>query len=343
MRPDGPVLEEECQPLQLDPPLAPIEIPAEDEEKAVHPTRQIEDAPPTLADALNTLRISARDLVGRGGITAADVCVLLLDWMHTNKGTGNSSNHIWGLCRLLLPEKALPSYQMIKKLLKDVQKGYCKRIDSCPNDCVLFCDLHHLPEPYQHSHRTRCPKCNAQRTLVDPKDGLTRPAKTVFFFPVAPFIQGLYARPDLVPFLYNDTEDGRPRGHVTRSRGWKAKVTDNPHMSDDHRNLGLVGGTDGVPFFNDQRRSGWPYVLRVANLPDKLSMHMSNVHLHMLSASEHWAVDEEAGMLRRVVRGPKTLQAHLAVIVDDLRQAYLRGVRCIDASIERGIVGNAYT
>jgi len=344
VRPDLPLLEEEEQPLQLDPPLAPIESPADVEEKRAHPSeQQKDDPPPNLRDALEALKVSAKDTVGAAGITAADVCILLLDWMHTNKETANSASYMWGLCKLLLPEGALPSFGVIKKLLADVESGYCKRIDACPNDCVLFCDLHHLPEPYKNSHRTRCPVCNAQRVLVDPKDGASRPAKSVFFFPIGPFIQSLYARPDLVPFLYNDTEDGRPRGHVTRSRGWKAKITDNPHMSDDHRNLGLVGGTDGVPFFNDQRRSGWPYVLRVANLPDKLSMHMSNVHLHLLSASEHWAVDGDAGVLRRIVRGPKTLQAHLAVIVDDLRQVYLRGVRCTDASIGRGMPGGAHT
>ena len=337
VRPDAPVMAVEDQPLELEPALAPIE-PGSGYEASLSPAPE-EDAPPTLGDALKALNIRGRDGVGGGEITAVDVCILLLDWMHTNKETGNSAHHIWGLCRLLVPEGALPSFDVVKKLLTDVESGYCTRIDSCPNDCVLFCDLHHLPEPYQHSHRTRCPKCNAQRVLVDPKDGCSRPAKTVFFFPIAPFIQGLFARPDLVPFLYNDTEDGRPRGHVTRSRGWKAKICDNPHMSADHRNLGLVGGTDGVPFFNDQRRSGWPYVLRVANLPDKLSMHMSNVHLHLLSASEHWQVDHEAGLLRRIMRGPKSLQAHLSVIVNDLRAAYVPGVRCLDASIPRGVAG----
>ena len=342
VKPDAPVLEEADQPLELDPPLAPMEMEGDREVASLPPpAREVreDDHPPELAEALKDLNVRSSNAVGGSGITAMDVSILLLDWMHTNKQTGNSAHHIWGLCRLLVPEGALPSFDVVKKLLSDVESGYCKRIDSCPNDCVLFCDLHHLPEPYRNSHRTRCPKCNAKRVLVDPQDGRSRPAKTVFFFPVAPFIKGLFARPDLVPFLYNDTEDGRPRGHVTRSRGWKTKIRDNPHMSEDHRNLGLVGGTDGVPFFGDQRRSGWPYVLRVANLPDRLSMHMSNVHLHLLSASEHWELQSKAGLLKRIVRGPKTLKAHLSVIVDDLRAAYLRGVRCHDASIPRGVAG----
>jgi hypothetical protein len=155
-----------------------------------------------------------------------------------------------------------------------------------------------------------------------------RAAKVVFFFPVAPFIKGLFARADLVPYLYHDHagEAALSEGHVARSRGFNMKINNNPHMNRDHRNLGLVGTTDGVPFFDDQRRGGWPFILRVGNLPDALSTHMTNVHLHLLSANEFWEVDADAGVLRRRVRAPKTLLPHLHVIVDDLILAYKKGI-----------------
>lgn len=172
----------------------------------------------------------------------------------------------------------------------------------------------------------RCPVCSTGRYVVDPTDNMLRPAKVIFFFPVAPFIRSLFSRPDMVPHLYTDV-DGRPEGHVTRSRGFQQKVRDNPHMNDDHRNLGLVGTTDGVPFFNDQRRGAWPFILRCANLPDTLSLHMSNCHLHLLSANEYWEVDTKAGVLRRRVRAPKSLHPHLVLVVDDLLHAYHKGSR----------------
>ena len=54
---------------------------------------------------------------------------------------------------------------------------YVKRIEMCPNDCIAYWDSKNLPEPYRHSHRTKCPVCNEPRTLVDPTDGTRRAAK----------------------------------------------------------------------------------------------------------------------------------------------------------------------
>ena len=216
---------------------------------------------------------------------------------------------------------SLPTFAAVKGMLKDAEAKYVRRIDLCPNDCIAYWNSKHLPEPYLHEHRTKCPVCNTPRFVVDPVDGALRAAKRMFHFPVAAYVRSLYARPDLVPYLYNDA-GGHPEGHVSRSRGFQQKVRENPDMQDDHRNLGLIGATDGVPFFDDQKRGAWPFVLRCANLPDTLSMHMSNCHLHLLSANEFWELDESAGVLRRRVRAPKSLMPHMAVVVDDLLGAY---------------------
>ena len=56
---------------------------------------------------------------------------------------------------------------------------------------------------------------------------------------------------------------------------------------------------------------------------------MANCHLHLLSPSEHWELDEDAGVLRRLIRAPQSLKPHLSLIVDDLLGAYKRGkARC---------------
>ena len=198
----------------------------------------------------------------------------------------------------------------------------------CVNDCIVFWDSSHLPASceYRHYHRTRCPVCGEPRYVTDPVDGTFKPRRVIFFFPIAPFVRSLFKRADLVRYLYWGREDSRPRGHASRSRGFQQKVEQNPIMNGDQRNLGLVGTTDGVPFFNDQKRGGWPFVQRVVNLPDKLSMHFANVHLHMLAPSEFWELDEDAGVLRRRVRAPASLQPHMHVIVDDLLRAYHEGI-----------------
>ena len=103
-------------------------------------------------------------------------------------------------------------------------------------------------------------------------------------------------------------------------------MLDDPVMAADPRNIGLVATTDGVPFFDDQKRGAWPFVLRCANLPDTLSHHMSNTHLHMLSPNEFWELDPLTATIRRTVRAPKSLHPHLSIIVDDLLGAYQKGM-----------------
>lgn len=172
-----------------------------------------------------------------------------------------------------------------------------------------------------------CPVCGLDRHVVDPRDGKTRARKYFFFFPLSNFVRSLYGREDLVPFLHQDNDSPPPpESSIRRSRGWKEKVTDNDHISGDKRNLALIGTTDGVPLFDDQHRGAWPFIQRVANLPDSLSMNVHNIHLHALSANEYWEEDKDARILRRRIRGPKSLQPYLTVIADDFQDAYWNGI-----------------
>lgn len=241
---------------------------------------------------------------------------------------------VWHMLTACLPaEAALPSFYRIKSLLRRHEGACLTRIEVCPNDCIAYWNSEMLPPELavRHAHRTKCPVCSAQRWVTDPATGKTIPAKVVFFFPVAQYIRALFARPELVPLLWWDCGE-YPEGHTVRSRGWKRKVVDNPVMNRDHRSIGLVGTTDGVPFFDDQRRGAWPFFLRCANLPDGPSTEMANVHMSMLSANEYYEIDPSAKVLRRRIRAPKSLKAHMSIIVDDLLGAYKKGVCVEDAS-----------
>lgn len=231
----------------------------------------------------------------------------------------------WVRQKLFLPPDVdLPSFPWIKRLLTKHRETYVQCIEICRNDCVAYWDSKHLPVPYRHSHRTKCPKCDEPRWLVDPADGKERPSKVIYHFPVGPYMRDLYSRGDLVPHLYQDA-GGETEGELKRSRGYKKKVLDNPNINADRRHLALIGTTDGVPFFDDQKRGAWPFLLKCANLPEGLCNSVANCHLTMLSGNEYYELDPVSNTLRRCIRGPKTLMPHLSIIVDDLLHAYHKG------------------
>ena len=57
------------------------------------------------------------------------------------------------------------------------------------------------------------------------------------------------------------------------------------------------------------------------------------MHLALLSPNEFYEIDAESGVLRRRVRGPKSLRPHLVVLADDLLGAYTKGVTVCDATV----------
>ena len=275
--------------------------------------------------------LTGEDGAGDGGegLSGGSLTLLLLDWMSSGKVSDAAAHTVWDIVKALVPDGTdMRTFRSVKNILSRVEPRFVQRIEVCRNDCVAFWDSTSLPVPVKHSHRTSCPVCGARRYLTDPNDGAQRAAKAFYFFPLAPYVRGLFARADLVNFLYTDRYDPtEPPGSVRKSRGWKAKMVDNETMSTDHRNLALVETCDGVPFFREKKasRGCWPFTIRCANLPDGLSMHMANCHLHLLVASEYYDLDSAAGVLRRVVREPQSLVPYTTVIADDLRRCFYQG------------------
>ena len=123
----------------------------------------------------------------------------------------------------------------------------------------------------------------------------------MYHLPVHHYVADLFQQPDLVPYLQNNIGEF-PEGHVRKSRGWRAKVTDNPKMNGDGRNQAFIFSTDGIPYFRDSgSRSGWPLVLRSANLPDGLWNELSYTHMVAFLASDYWD-KHPSGELHRVLK-----------------------------------------
>ena len=275
--------------------------------------------------------------IGRGGLTGAQLALLMMDWMTSHKVTDRAASSMWSILGACMAEgQDVPSFPAMKALFRRMKSSFVKRIEICPNDCIAYYNTTNLTGDLatRHAHRTKCPKCDTPRYVKDPKTNRDLPAKVIFHFPVASYIRALYKRAELVPHLWHDCGE-HPKGHVAKSRGYRTKVTDNPIMNQDHRNIALVGTTDGVPFFDDQIRGAWPFFFRCANLPDALSTLPANIHLGMIAANEYYVMDEESGSLRRRVRNPKSLIPHLTVLVDDLLEAYNDGVTATDYSLPK--------
>jgi hypothetical protein len=63
-------------------------------------------------------------------------------------------------------------------------------------------------------------------------------------------------------------------------------------MSSDARHQAIIGASDGIPIFKDKNsRSGWPFVIRNANLPEGLWMDEQHTHMVAYVASDYLTWD----------------------------------------------------
>ena len=171
---------------------------------------------------------------GRAQFSKENLVLLFLDWMSTHKATDEASAAVWGLLVAMAPaECVLPRFGQVKYMLKRRKNAMVRRIDICQNDCIAYYDTKHMPVmgggASSHWHRTKCPVCGMPRYIDDPVTGLQQSVKVMYHFPVAGFIRSLFQRADLVPHLFWDSGE-HPPSHLTRSRGFKKKVVDNPKM-----------------------------------------------------------------------------------------------------------------
>ena len=226
-------------------------------------------------------------------IQTGELIMLQLDWMCMHKATQTATQHMWSILKLCFPEKdnhRTTTYAKIMAFVKKHRLETMEKVEMCPCGATIYRDSSNalLQKLYPHcgAHRTRCQKCGKSRYTKSKK-----PWKHYYYFPVRYWLQDLFMRPDLVEYLRTDVDTRTfPSGSIQRSRGYKRKVLDN---FDDPRHIGLVGCSDGIPFFKDkQSKSVWPFVLR-AVLPPSLWNEPSLCHLTLLMPSEHLVVGED--------------------------------------------------
>jgi hypothetical protein len=235
------------------------------------------------------------DEIVPGGVTKGEILILMFDWMASNKEKDKSAEDVWNMMKAMLPPEApLATFNELRAVLLNHMNKTVTKVHYCPNCCITA--YHDCVSPdlhwHQHSGLDKCPRpeCGGNRYIENEKGELV-PRAVFYYLPLGNFVRDLFNQADLVPFLLQDM-DKHTHGSVQRSRGWKAKVTDNPKMNKDTRNLSFILSTDGVPYFKYRGcRSGWPFVLRVANLPDGLWNEMSYVHMCAFMASDYLVKD----------------------------------------------------
>lgn len=184
----------------------------------------------------------ARPRVGPSALSAEELVVFLLDWMHGHKITDAAGKDIWKLFKAILPSDVdMGTFSRVKNFMRKFEYKAVRRIDICVNNCVVFWNSKNLPRSFRslHAHRTRCPVCGEPRYVTDPATKKDTARKVVYHFPLAAYIRGLFSRKDLAQHL-SHTHGYRPDSHIVLSRGFKEKVLDNPNMQGDARNIGTL-------------------------------------------------------------------------------------------------------
>jgi hypothetical protein len=119
------------------------------------------------------------------------------------------------------------------------------------------------------------------------------------------WLADLYRRPDLVPYMRNDTHpSSTPKGSLHRSEGYRTKVFCNDVInSDPHgRHAPLVLCADGTPLFKDKNAMSAIFgVLSHAGLPESLAKEPGLTHLSVIIPSFEWTVDDN-GAFKKVFK-----------------------------------------
>jgi hypothetical protein len=114
-----------------------------DEEEMVHFTsflKGLYDEEAEMGDAVPR--------VGVAGLSAADIVVYFLDWMHVNKMTDAAAEQMWSFVQGITPtEFTLPRFSKIKRASKHSAESGCRKIDLCPNDCIAYFDSVNITGP----------------------------------------------------------------------------------------------------------------------------------------------------------------------------------------------------
>ncbi|XP_021775717.1 uncharacterized protein LOC110739569 [Chenopodium quinoa] len=237
---------------------------------------------------------------------------------------GWSNSSFDGLMKLqcaAFPFAKLPtSFHHAKKMVKNLGLNY-KRINACPNDCMLYWK--------ERANDKSCHVCKASRWKLNekqkeegalPNEGV--PAKVLRYFPLKPRLQRLFMcskTAELMTWHETDRKKDDKLRHPADGQAWKDFDVAHPQFASDFQNVRLGLTTDGFNPFRTMSVSYsiWPVVLSIYNLPP-------------------WLYNKsEYNIMSLIIPGPSNLgydiDVYLQPLIEELKELWEVGVDTYDA------------
>ncbi|XP_074555671.1 uncharacterized protein LOC141811546 [Curcuma longa] len=207
-----------------------------------------------------------------------------------------------------------------KKTIKKLGLNY-KKIDACPNDCMLYWG----PD----KSLNQCKRCGTSRwknSSIEHRLAITKrkkqPAKFLRYFPLIPRLQRLFmsskTSDDMKWHAVDSNKDGLLR-HPRDAEAWKRFDSKFFEFSSDARNVRLALASDGFnPFGNmSTNYSIWPVILIPYNTPPWTCMKQTNFILSMIIPGKKMPGND--------------IDIYLQPLIDELKVLW-DGVETFDAS-----------
>ncbi|XP_058784764.1 uncharacterized protein LOC131659614 [Vicia villosa] len=219
------------------------------------------------------------------------------------------------------------SFYKTKAMISGLGLDY-KKIDACPNDCMLFWK--------EHEKDISCTICEASRWKQNaategceseqPKNDCRVPAKVLRHFPLIPRLQRLFMCSKTAESMrWHEEErskDGKLR-HPADGKAWNDFDELHPDFSSESRNVRLGLTSDGFNPFRTMSlsHSTWPVLMMVYNTPPWLSM------------------KPEYTMLSLLIPGPKSpgndIDVYLQPLIEELKELWESGIETYDSSMNQ--------
>ena len=246
----------------------------------------------------------------------------LLKCLH---GWSNASfTSLLELLKEAIPDLNIPSsFNKAKAMVKDLGLDY-KKIDACPNDCMLYWK--------EQKKDTSCRECGASRWIEHPvvdndvvpsKKAHNVPIKTLRHFPLIPRLQRLFMCSKTANILRWHDEEHSKNGklrHPVDGKSWKDFDNFHPEFATNSRNLRLGLASDGFNPFRTMSisHSTWPVVLMAYNMPPWMCMKPEYCMLSLLIPRS---------------RSPgNDIDIYLQPLIEELKELWELGVETYDAS-----------